>query len=241
MPGSYSESRAVRDTIMPNGLIYTQVVGELFSGFFRKEGSKIFSYNTTSDTEFLEYDFSLKAGDTLRVQIFGADTILTTVSSVGTTTIFGQNRNYMTFFRDDLSSTGDGGDMIVDGFGFVQYFGEVLAYGLTGAIINGIQYGKILQVENPDKNIPIDFRLLQNYPNPFNPATTINFSIPVSARVTLKIFDVLGREVKTLVDKEMNPGNYSVHWNAGNFASGIYLYRLKADNYMQTRKLVLLK
>jgi hypothetical protein len=238
---NYSESRAVKDTVMPNGLIYTRVAGALVSGFFRKEGSKVFSYNTTSNTEFLKYDFSLKTGDTVRVQIIATRKILTTVSSVGTMNIFGYTRNYMTFFQDDLSSTNDNFEMIVDRFGILECYGEGPTFGLNGAIINGIQYGEILQVENPDKNIPIYFSLLQNYPNPFNPNTKINYNVPKSVFVTIKVYDVLGKEVTTLVNENKPVGNYSVEFNANKLVSGVYFYRMQAGNFIQTKKLILVK
>ncbi|MFZ1289759.1 MAG: hypothetical protein WAR79_06700 [Melioribacteraceae bacterium] len=118
---------------------------------------------------------------------------------------------------------------------------------------------------NIDEEIPLEYSLSQNYPNPFNPTTTINYSIPsysvilsevknlkdFSAQdprndnVTLKVYDVLGREVATLVNKVQQPGNYEVTFNAASvsrrIASGIYYYSLKAGNYVQTKKMVLLK
>jgi len=238
---NYSESRAVKDTMMPNGIIYTRVEGSLVSGFFRKEGPKVFSYNTTSNAEFIKYDFSLKAGDTVRVQIFAARKILTTVSSTGTMNVFGYTRNYMTFFQDDLSSTNDNFEMIADGFGILENIGEGPTFGLNGAIINGIQYGEILQVENRAVNIPIHFSLLQNYPNPFNPTTDINYSIPKSGFVKIKVYDLLGREVTTLVNEFKPAGNYHVQFNAGKLVSGVYFYRMESGEYSQTKKLLLLK
>ena len=91
-------------------------------------------------------------------------------------------------------------------------------------------------------SVPISFSLSQNYPNPFNPSTTIKFDIPEIAPVTLKIYDILGREVKTLINNEIkNPGSYEVNFHAGNSASGIYFYRLKANNYISEKKMILLK
>lgn len=239
--GPYSESRAIKDTILPNGLNYTQVVGDLFSGFFRKEGSKIFSYSTLSDTEYVKYDFSLRVGDTLQVIIRDTDTTLITVYSAGTMTIFGTERNYMTFFRDNLPSTGDGGDVIADGLGFVQYFGEVMFYGLTGAVINGVEYGVILDVATSDKNIPTDFRLLQNYPNPFNPSTTIAFEINIPGYVKMNIYDLLGNQVTTLLNEYKNTGIHQVIFYGENLSSGIYFYTITFNNIIKTKSMVLLK
>ncbi|MDL1893142.1 T9SS type A sorting domain-containing protein, partial [Sphingobacteriales bacterium CHB3] len=93
-----------------------------------------------------------------------------------------------------------------------------------------------------EKNVvPARFELMQNYPNPFNPATIIRFQIPNSNHVTLKVYDLLGREVETLVDEEKHAGNHEVTWNAAEFASGIYFYQLKAGGYNATRKMFLIR
>ena len=86
-----------------------------------------------------------------------------------------------------------------------------------------------------------NFKLSQNYPNPFNPTTTIQYEIPNSGMVTLKVYDILGREVSTLVSQYENSGSYNVNFNAINLASGVYFYRLQAGNFIQTKKMVLLK
>ena len=88
---------------------------------------------------------------------------------------------------------------------------------------------------------PEQFNLYQNYPNPFNPSTKISWQSPVSSRQTLKIFDVLGREVATLIDEEKQAGTYEITWNAANLPSGVYFYQLKAGSYTATKKLLLLK
>ena len=88
---------------------------------------------------------------------------------------------------------------------------------------------------------PLSYQLEQNYPNPFNPATHIGFSIADARLVTLKVYDVLGKEVATLANTTMNPGTYTIPWNAGNLPTGIYFYRLQAGQFVQTRKLTLLK
>lgn len=98
-----------------------------------------------------------------------------------------------------------------------------------------------VSVSPSDDRIPGSFALYQNYPNPFNPATVFSFQLPVSSFVTLKVFDVLGREVTTLVQEEMRAGTYRVTWDATGYASGVYFYRLQTTGFTATRKLLLLR
>ena len=100
--------------------------------------------------------------------------------------------------------------------------------------------------EIASRNLPESFELKQNYPNPFNPSTKIKYSIPAvetrhASSVQLKVYDILGREVKTLVNEAKSPGNYVVNFNASNLASGVYFYQLKAGNFIQTKKMILMK
>ncbi len=95
--------------------------------------------------------------------------------------------------------------------------------------------------ETGSAGIPKSIILQQCYPNPFNPATTISFSISTKSFVSLKVFDLLGREVSTIVSEEMSAGNYSRLWNANEIASGIYFYRLRVGTFSETKKLVLLR
>ena len=88
---------------------------------------------------------------------------------------------------------------------------------------------------------PTAFQLAQNYPNPFNPTTLIRFDVPKPAHVTMKLYDVTGQEVMTLVEGNEQPGQYSVTLDANDLASGVYLYRMQAGSFTQTRKLVLVR
>ncbi len=102
----------------------------------------------------------------------------------------------------------------------------------------GVVTGVVFQEANV---IPKSFDLSQNYPNPFNPSTTIRYSLPVSGFVTLKVYNMLGQEVATLVDAQQNTGSYVVVFDASRFASGMYFYQMKADNFVSARKMLLLK
>ncbi|HEY9164597.1 MAG TPA: T9SS type A sorting domain-containing protein [Candidatus Kryptonia bacterium] len=89
--------------------------------------------------------------------------------------------------------------------------------------------------------VPGEYTLSQNFPNPFNPSTVISYQLPLNGMVALKIYDILGREVETLVNERQTAGNHSVTFNASNLPSGVYFYRLEAGTFSQTKKLVLLK
>jgi Secretion system C-terminal sorting domain len=91
------------------------------------------------------------------------------------------------------------------------------------------------------KAMPKEFSLSQNYPNPFNPTTKISYTLPEHSKVRLSVFDLLGREVAVLVDKEQNAGLHNVQFKAGNLSSGIYFYRLQSSNNIATKKMLLLK
>ena len=95
--------------------------------------------------------------------------------------------------------------------------------------------------EEPLEPLPTVYALEQNYPNPFNPSTTIEFSLPRSGHVRLKMFNMLGEVVTTLVNEELNVGTYTTQWNAADVASGIYFYRLQAGDFVDMKKLLLLK
>ncbi len=96
-------------------------------------------------------------------------------------------------------------------------------------------------VEVVDEDIPKEYALSQNYPNPFNPSTRINFAIPKAGHVSLKVYDLLGREVAVLADEELRPGNYTVELNGSRLSSGVYFYVLRAANKVKTNKMILLK
>ncbi len=99
----------------------------------------------------------------------------------------------------------------------------------------------ITAVKDSKSDIPTTFSLSQNYPNPFNPTTTISFSLPSRSFVSLKVFDVLGRELSTIVSEELQAGTYNRQWNAVNMASGVYFYRIESGTFEAVKKMMLLK
>ncbi|GBD91697.1 hypothetical protein BMS3Abin04_02429 [bacterium BMS3Abin04] len=120
--------------------------------------------------------------------------------------------------------------------------------------LDDMQTDIVVPVNEETNKLPNKFLLSQNYPNPFNPTTTIKYTIqtplnhPFAKRgntrgipISLKVYDVLGREVATLVNKKQKPGAYKVEFNASNLPSGVYLYKLKAGSFVQVKKMILLK
>lgn len=140
-------------------------------------------------------------------------------------------------------------DMVMYG-DYVYLCGETANYGTINSQNDALLLkvnGRIMQF--PDSTMTNvyairndqNFQLLQNYPNPFNPSTTIRFSLPQREQVTLKVFDVLGREVATLVDGELSAGEHSVVYNTKQLSSGVYFYRLRAGNFVQQKKMEMVK
>jgi hypothetical protein len=149
-------------------------------------------------------------------------------------------------YTADLSTLG-GGSAVVFASGFLtpseNQNGEAFGifYALSDGTVGQFSTGDITGIENNSEITPVDYTLSQNYPNPFNPATAINFSIPKSELVTLKIYNILGNEVATLVNENLPAGAYRYNFDAKNLASGVYLYELKTGNFKEIRKMNLLK
>ena len=120
---------------------------------------------------------------------------------------------------------------------FTNPEGDSVSLFLIRAYVHSTQTGVSQEIELA----PSDFTLTQNYPNPFNPSTTIRYSIPTNSHVTLKIFNLLGKEVTTVVDETLAAGKYTVTFNASNLASGVYYYRIEAGSFKEVKKMVLIR
>ncbi len=96
-------------------------------------------------------------------------------------------------------------------------------------------------VNQIEKEVPNEYKLYQNYPNPFNASTVVSFSLSVVSDVLLKVYDAMGREVQTLVNGRLNAGSYQVSWDGTRFASGVYFYRIIAGNFVETKRMILIK
>jgi hypothetical protein len=108
-------------------------------------------------------------------------------------------------------------------------------------IVLSTKFGSLTGIAKSDDLIPNKYSLEQNYPNPFNPSTIIKYSVAQRSLVSLKIYDITGREVMSLVNQELNAGNYQVTFNASKLASGVYFYSIRSNDFVSTKKMMLIK
>ena len=113
--------------------------------------------------------------------------------------------------------------------------------GYFGTILHTTNGGVTFINEELIVEKPTDYHISNNYPNPFNPSTKIKYSLPQTSNVVIKVFDILGNEIETLVNEEKQTGTYEITWYTENLPSGIYFYRIQAGNFIETKKMLLLK
>jgi len=119
--------------------------------------------------------------------------------------------------------------------------GVNLNVGQSYFYLDDLSFTPVVGVQDPEENLPSKYALSQNFPNPFNPNTTIRFSLPQSNYVTMKVFNVLGEEVASLVSQVLLAGAHTADWNAGKMESGIYFYRIRAGAFSDVKKMLYLK
>ena len=126
--------------------------------------------------------------------------------------------------------------------------GNVMAQG-TGTAVHklAITYNVtsspivITGITNGNGSIPTEYAMTQNYPNPFNPATRISYQLPEAGNVKITVFDISGKQIATLVNGQQNAGFYDINFDGSRFASGVYFYKLEAGNFVETKKMLLIK
>ena len=227
---------------MQNGKVYTHLHSdrELDEQYFRQSGSKIYSYDPYYQTERAWYDFSKTTNDTVGIVYGPYDTTTITVAYQEMISVFGMARLSWAFYETWSPLSFYALREVTDSVGLTYYQYEPgMVYELSGAILNGVQYGMITEVNLKARSGPQAFRLSQNYPNPFNPSTTIHFELPKASIVHLELFNILGQSVMQILDEKREAGTYDVPVRAGNLSSGVYFYRLAAGDFVQTRKMVL--
>ena len=234
---------------------------EISDGGFLLSGWKLYDPNNGMDLWLVRTDSN---GDTLWTKSYGgsSDDIGYDVIQVadkgfvvtGYTQSYGAGGKDLWVIRTD--SLGDslwtrtyGGAKDDEGYSIIQTDdGDYLIAGNTKSYGEGsydiwllmLSENPITVIEN-SINLPDRFQLEQNHPNPFNPSTTIEYSLPKSGDVSLNVYNIIGQEVIRLVNENQQVGNHHIKWDASNVASGVYIYRLQAGEFVQTKKMVLLK
>ena len=164
---------------------------------------------------------------------------ISSLAATGTNLFAGANGVYL-LGNNGGSWTSVSSGLPSGGVGALVVFGSYLFAGKGGNVFRR-PLSDLTSVADRPEAIPSHFELSQNYPNPFNPSTSIKYQIASASHVTLEIFDILGRAVATLVNEVKQPGTYTIRWDASNMASGAYFYRIQAGDFLQTRKLLLIK
>jgi hypothetical protein len=195
-----------------------------FGGIDHEEGHSV---RQTNDGGYIVAGISWDSNFNSDVYLLKTDSLANTIW----TKTFGGIRYYM---RYSIQQTSGGGYIVA---------GSKTSLGAGDSDVWLIK----LAPESPtairsyDNQIPSNYSISQNYPNPFNPSTTIKYSVPKVSFVTIKIYDVLGSEVATLLNEEKPVGTYELSWSAANLSSGVYFYQLKAGSFVETKKMILLR
>jgi hypothetical protein len=207
-----------------------------------KSNGNVYKYLSDNTLE-IWYDFTVAPGDTFYTTVYSADYYVVVDSLEGI--LFGEQTKIRIFrWYDKIYRSFFAEQRLSDKFGLyytTSYLSQFSSSSVVGCKISGVSYGTIVSVEKNNNDLAEDYYLLQNYPNPFNPTTKISFSIPNSSHVSLKVYDILGREVAVLADKIFSEGRYEFEFNAINLPSGTYIYRLRTENKTIMKKMLLLK
>jgi len=252
---TYSDTTTVVDTQSVDGKLYYAVKenSNLYN-WFRLDNNEVYIVDTAAVhldpsnlKEFLLYDFSTDIGTKWFVPVKNyniycdyADTIsLISKNDVITTQLEVFSNCYCFLHQLPCRDYGRYKEWFAEGVGRVSYKRETI-HGLEDLVLTHSNI--ITYIPEYDNLYSIKLHvILQNYPNPFNPTTTISWYSPVSGQQTLKIYDILGNEITTLVNEFKPAGNYEVMFDGSNFPSGVYYYRLQSGKFTVTKKLVLLR
>ncbi len=202
-----------------------------------------------NDVGVLQFNgyYSQTSETSLKIEIggFAAGTERDSISVVGAATLNGELN--IEFISNFIPQDGD----VFPLMSYTSRTGEFTQVNFSNNVIGYIQYnsnGAQIVIGEPnfvegesDNNMPDTYELSQNYPNPFNPTTKISWQSPVGSHQTLKVYDVLGNEIATLVNEEKDRGVHTVNFDASQLASGIYIYKLQAGSFVETKKMILMK
>jgi hypothetical protein len=253
MEGNFKTDIITKDSVDSDGNIFLNFDNQtgMFEWKYKITRNKDSIFISPTRRNDLEYTFPLEKGkewiiysdyeskyvgyvfDSYKVEVFGDSVDVFGVAYFGTT------------IDDTISWPGNylaqPIRIMAKGFGVIEEYEETTYKILTGAVINGKTYGTIVSIETGKDILPSHIELYQNYPNPFNPSTVISWQLAESINVNLKVYDILGREIKTLVNTYQTAGKHEVLFDGSNLPSGIYIYRLSAGNISINKKMLLLK
>jgi hypothetical protein len=211
------------------------------------------SYDTSTGVLKIKPEVFGSSDDYVKLSSHTGDTLNYICNRISDTSIFNyQSRrklfeyswagNHAVALREIYLVKNIGPDFYKYDFGDLGGYQEVRCI-LRGCVINGVLYGdtNTVGINVISKNIPDKYKLCQNYPNPFNPSTNIKYQIINNKLVTLKIYDILGKEVATLVNEKQSPGYYEVTWDASNYPSEVYFYKVVCGDFSEVKKMILIK
>jgi len=240
--GSTWDSLYFPDPTVENHFLFHLVTLGLFTNGNIIVGAEQFSNGTPGDSLYGVYMSSDLCSTWTQIAKINCKLGLPWSSSSLEGILVGTVDSGLFLFSDDGDSLGSKNE------GLTNLNIQALTLDNNGYVYAGTENGvwrrplsEVTPVEENQIPIPLSFNLSQNFPNPFNPSTAIQYSIPQRSNVTLKIYDILGNELETLVNEEKTMGTYELTWNAANLPSGVYFYQLKAGEFIQTKKMILIK
>jgi len=249
---------AIKDTVLADQKTFIQIKNIYLDSISRNvtysyeridsSNGKVYFWNKNNETEYQVDDLSINQGDTINFSRFGNNGVPTSFDSLNTKSIFGLlEENHVYNSPNSAILYGDTYYLTKD-FGMTYHISGAdpvfFIYNLKGTIIKGVFYGDtsfIAGIKDKGLNQPNEFVLSQNYPNPFNPLTIIKYGIKEKANVKLTVYDILGREIKTLLNETKEPGNYQIQFDGTGMVSGVYFYRLTTKQFEKCRKMILMK
>jgi hypothetical protein len=195
-----------------------------------------------TDSLFKYFKANIKFGDAWEQQWEGGITLYSTIIDTFTAKVFNKNTLIYTMDRRDSSLIHGSREYWTKEYGMLNGIYEQAEDILVGCVIDGVLYGDttITGIDEA-KELPDKFVLYQNYPNPFNPNTVISWQLVTGSKVRLEIYNILGEKIKTLIDEYYSPGKYNISFNAEELPSGIYFYRLITEDFIQTKKMMLVR
>ena len=254
----YRYQEGITGTLIMNGHLYYEFTyyraGYGSTVSYRRIDSvknNVLIYSSGSGCAWLQNETT---GDSLSAQkgdssLYGCSAFYRADTSART--LFGITRKTKIYGWSDFFEAGITREFTKDiGFSNQFSFGHTStsSNSLIGCVINGILFGdtSLVGINQISSEVPEKYSLSQNYPNPFNPVTIIRFAIPSNVKsemsnVKIIIYDVLGREVQTLINENLSPGIYEVDFDGSNFSSGVYYYTLSTNDFIETKRMVLIK